>query len=448
MRNITPQDPFRVGPDPLPHFAPFFLDGDVRQSWDRMNARRAEFGDLFAPPDTGFHHNPMESDVSYLYVAASPNFPGEVKIGMSKNRPDTRIKDAGSDPAFRKDPDIRISAYVMMKNVRAVQVERAAHKILKGWRSDVCLMGETEWFSAGPAEAMSAIELAARHYADPKRIKRFSGLIDSREHPDSISILDDLVPGFLRPGTVYREIPDAALFKGLPFSSYERPIGPDGEVERSQVIFVPISPAPDRYLWDYAYGLIPLRAEQRGEDIANLFPNTPPDYLLSLDVSVPEHQPFLRNGFVPGRVSWNGDIDLHFSLRGNNTSHIDRAAHRLYETDLVRSPLMGRITELYWELRAHLDAALPKLDDPRDRLAESDRTKYLHLLSAFLVASRPEDLTPRYAQDLHSSAMDRVGTSWDMAICPVGLCEAARPILERSGRTVERLEPSAGPDVS
>lgn len=448
MRHVTPKDPFTPAPDPLPHFAPFFLDADLRKDWGFVNARRAESGDLFAPPDTGFHHNPMESDVSYLYVASSPNFPGEVKIGMSKSRPDGRLKDAGSDQAFRKDPGVRISAYVMMKNVRAVQVESAVHRLLSGWRSELRIMGEKEWFTARPAEAMSAIELAARHYGDPKRVRQLADLLASGEDLGRMNVLDDLAPEFLCPGTMCLESPHAALFPGLPGASYERPSRLDERTERTDVVFVPISPPPDRYLWEQAYGLIPLSTELRGEDVTDLFPNIPRGYFRSLDVSVPDHHPFLRNRFVPGAVSGDGKIDISFSLRGERTWQIDRSARRLYETDLVRCPLMGRITELYWELRDPLNAALPRPDDLSDRLAESCRTKYLHFLSSCLVAARPEDITPRHAQYLHSSAMGMAGTPPGMAVCPVELCETVRPVLERSGWAAERSAPVIGPEAA
>lgn len=459
MRNITPQDPFRVGPDPLPHFAPFFLDGAVRQRWDVMHARRAEAGDLFAPPDTGFHHNPLESDVSYLYVAASPNFPGEVKIGMSKNRPDTRLQDAPWDTAFRKDPDVRISAFVMMKNVRAVQVESAVHKLLEKFRSDPVMTGggsegtgEKEWFGIDPFEAICAIELAARSYADPKKINHLSKLMKSgMDDFGTILILEDLAPGFLdKQHYVLTDEPSwrperaaqaSGLFSGLYGASFGR-LNKWKEAERADIVLVPVGPPPDRYFWDYAHWLIPQREELMGTDITDLYPGTGPGRLRSLDVSTPEHQPFLRNGFVVGSISREGSIDLDLTLKSGPFGRVDRSTEVLYGTDLVSSPLAARITDLYWDLRERLDQALPPPEHPGGVCEKRYRTEYLHFLSSQFVGARPEDLSPRTAQALHSAAMKHAGTQIDMSVCPLELCEIARPILERSGRTAE-LPPDA-----
>jgi hypothetical protein len=440
--------------DPLPHFAPFFPDEALRQRWDGTNARRAESGDLFASPNTGFHHNPMESDVSYLYVAASPNYPGEVKIGMSRSRPDQRLKKASTDIAFRKDPDVEIKAFFMIKNARAKDVEAATHKLLERFRSDPVMRGaghdgtgEREWFAIDPFEAMSAVELAARTYADPKRVSHLSGLIKSgMDDLDTILILEDLAPGFLdKQEYALTDLPRwkpegaervSALFDELHGISFGRPTKWK-ETERTDIVIVPIGRPPDRYFWDYAHWLIPQREELMGTDITDIYPGTGPGILRSLDASTPEHQPFLRNGVVVGSISREGSIDLDLTLKSGPFGRVDRSTEVLYETDLVSSPLAARITDLYWDLRERLDQALPPPENPGHVHEKRWRTEYLHRLSSILVGARPEDLSPRTAQALHSAAMKHAGTPIDMSVCPLEVCEIARPILERSGRTAE-----------
>jgi hypothetical protein len=457
MRDVAPIDPFRTVRDPLPHFAPFFLDGAVRKQWQIVHARRAQAGDLFAPPDTGFHHNPLESDVSYLYLAASPNFPGEVKIGMSKHRPDTRLQDARWDKAFRKDPNVEIKSFFMIKNARARDVEDATHKLLDGLRSDT-MMGEREWFTVDLFEAVSAVELAARSYADPKKVTHLSNLIKSGMHDlDAILILEDLAPGFLDKQQYpltdepdwKREMAERASdrFARLHGASFGK-MNKWKEVERVDIVLIPITPPPERYFWDYAGWLIPQREAFMGADITEIYPGDRAGVLRSLDTSCPEHQPFLRNRCVVGTISPEGSIDLDFSLNSGPSGLVDRYSEVLYETDLVNSRLMARITTLYWELRGRLDEVLPEATPSPFGREERERTTYLHLLSASLVATRPEDLSPRYAQYLHSAAMTKSGTPWSMGICPVELCEIAQPVLERSGRIVEAPEKPAIPDIS
>lgn len=454
MRDVRPVDPFRTDPDPLPHFAPFFPDRGLRETWELQNARRAEAWGLFAPPNVGFHHNPMESDVSYLYVAESPNHPGEVKIGISRNRPDGRIKESARDAAFRKDADIQISAFFMMKNIRSRDVETAVHKVLSGVRSE-SLMGEKEWFRISPQDAMFAVELAARHYADPGRIRTLSDLVGAWGDPAPALILDDLVPEMIGgkrspvtgdPGWKTEKAQEAArLFSDLCGVSLESR-DQRGYVYHDNLVFVPVVPAPDRYYWDAVAYLIPLRANLTGGDlrlpgIQSLDMEVP-----SLDVSVPEHAGVLRNRFAVGHVSGFASLDLSPSLGSNPHDGVMRSVDQLFETDVVNAPIMSRITGLYWEVRDLLDRALPQTSD--DTYKCGDRDKYLHFLSARLVAARPDEVTPRKAQNLHAEARGRAGTPADMSVCPVELCEITRPILERSGRTAkmrqDREEP--GPD--
>jgi hypothetical protein len=46
----------------------------------------------------------------------------------------------------------------------------------------------------------------------------------------------------------------------------------------------------------------------------------------------------------------------------------------------------------------------------------------------------PGEVAPRKAQELHAYACRSAGTPSDLSVCPVELCEIARPALERSGR--------------
>lgn len=440
MRDVRPVDPFRTDPDPLPHFAPFFPDRGLRETWELQNARRAEAGGLFAPPNVGFHHNPMESGVSYLYVVESPNHPGEVKIGMTdRSRPEERVREAARDPAFRNDPDARLVGYVMMKNVRARRVEAATHQLLRGLSSQE--EAEKEWFRLGSGEAMSAIELAARHYADPARIRTMSRFVEAWEDLTAILILDDLTPDLIDE-TCAPHIgepvfwPDRAeaatrLFSDLSGLSVEKK-DRWGDAYRRDLALVPIVPAPDRYYWDAAPYLISLRATRLGADDRLPAPGSLDVRVPSLDRSDPEHARALRNRAVVGELSRSGDLNLSVSLGSRGLDPVNRSADRLYETDVLNAPVMSRITDLYREFRESVSASLPQTSGlPHE---ETARDRYLHLLCAGLVALRPDEITPRKAQDLHADACGRAGTPSGLSVCPVQLCEMVRPALERSGR--------------
>jgi hypothetical protein len=455
MLQVTPTDPFKSTPDPLPHFAPFFKDPVFLRLWRGLNAKRAENGDLFAPPNTGFHHNPMESDVSYLYLATSPNYPGEVKIGMSGNRPDQRLKNASSDIAFRKDPDVEIRAFFMIKNARAKDVESTTHKLLEKFRSDPVMKkegrdatGEREWFAVSDFEALAAIELAARCYRDPKKIKHLSDLIKSgMDDLHTILLLDDLVPGFLekqeyaltdepswKPEKA-QQISDR--FSRLSGASFGR-LTKWKTKEREDIVFIPITPPPERYFWDYARWLIPEREKIMGADITELFPGISHQQVVrSLDASVPENQAFMRNGVVVGSMSSEGSINVKLSMDFVGRGLFDYSSEVLYETDLVNSPLMERITTLYWDIRNMIDKALPQFERPELPSHIHKRNTYLHSLSSSLVSLTPDDLNPRIAQILHTGAMSSADTPIDMCLCPVELCEIIAPLLREHGHSAD-----------
>jgi hypothetical protein len=450
MRDVTTQDP--CSPDPLPHFAPFFLDEGLRKRWELTNARRAEAGDLFARPNVGFHHNPMKSAVSYLYVVESPNHPGEVKIGMTdRARPEERVREAARDPAFRNDPDARLVGYVMMKNVRARRVEAAAHQLLSGLSSQEG--AEKEWFRLSAGEAMSAIELAARHYADPARVKTVSRFVEAWEDPTTVLILDDLTPDLLDETTapVMNDPafdPETAgvamrLFEDLTGVSVERK-DRRGDAYRRDLIFVPIVPAPEKYYWDAAAYLIPLRARLLGDDHGMPAPESLDMTVPSIDFSDSRHARALQNRAVVGVLSRSGDLGLSLSLGRCGFDPVSRSADQLYETDVLNAPVMSRITDLYREIREHVSASVPHIPGPPHE--ETARDRYLHSLCARLVALRPEEITPRKAQELHANACRRAGTPSGLSVCPVELCEIVRPALERCGHATsppaDREEPS------
>lgn len=455
MLNVRPKNPFGSSiqdADPLPHFAPFFPDEALREWWEAMNARRAQADDLFAEPNIGFHHNPMESDVSYLYVASSPNYPDEVKIGMTDHRPDKRLKKAATDIAFRKDPDVEIRAFFMIKNARAKDVESTVHKLLETFRSDPVMReegrdgtGEREWFRIDPFRVISTVELAARCYAEPKKVRHLSKLVSSGlDDPDKILVIEDLVPGFLeRQEAVLTGDPDwkpetarqaSETFYDLHGVSFTR-MNRWKEPVREDLVLVPVCPPPERYFWDYARWLIPQREELMGADILDVYPNnTCSDFLRSLDVSVPEDQPFLRNGFAVGSINREGSVNLRFSMYNGGLGPVNHSAEVLYKTDLINSPLMKRITTLYWELRDRIDTALPDFESPVPPHETRGRNMYLHRLCADLLRTPANDLTPRVAQVLHGVAISEAGSPYNMCVCPLELCEIAQPLLREHGR--------------
>lgn len=455
MLNVRPKNPFGSSiqdADPLPHFAPFFPDEALRERWETMNARRAQADDLFAEPNIGFHHNPMESDVSYLYVASSPNYPDEVKIGMTDHRPDKRLKKAATDIAFRKDPDVEIRAFFMIKNARAKDVESTVHKLLETFRSDPVMReegrdgtGEREWFRIDPFRVISTVELAARCYAEPQKVRHLSKLISSGlDDPDKILIIEDLVPGFLeRQEAVLTGDPDwkpetagqaSETFYDLHGVSFTR-MNRWKEPVREDLVLVPVCPPPERYFWDYARWLIPQREELMGADILDVYPNNMcSDFLRSLDVSVPEDQPFLRNGFAVGSISREGSVDLRFTMYNGGLGPVNHSAEALYKTDLINSPLMKRITTLYWELRDRIDTALPDFESPVLPHETHRRNMYLHRLCADLLRTPANDLTPRVAQVLHGAAISEAATPYNMCVCPLELYEIAQPLLREHGR--------------
>lgn len=328
--------------DPLPHFAPFFKDDDLWEFWHNRCARRAEADNLFAEPNRGFHHNPLESDVSYLYVAVSPNYPGEVKIGMTKNRPDTRLKDARYDKAFRKDSDISIQAFFMIKNARAKEVEKAAHKILEAFRSDP-VTTEKEWFRVCPEDAMFTVELAARNYSDPKKLSSLSGFMSSWRDPERILILQQLVPRFDRvTSKPLMDHPDfdpdteaGRLFTELSGVSFQHSVW--DEKTRDDVVFVPITDPPDTYYWEFAEWLLPERAKLAGEKVQGVYPVSHLPPLYHLDVSDPTAKLLLDNGFVPGKISRYGSVDLYYARCEATSVFIKRSVSTVYVTDLVTS---------------------------------------------------------------------------------------------------------------
>lgn len=469
MLNVRPKNPFGSSiqdADPLPHFAPFFPDELLRERWEAMNARRAQAGDLFAEPNIGFHHNPMESDVSYLYVASSPNYPDEVKIGMTDHRPDKRLKKAATDIAFRKDPDVEIRAFFMIKNARAKDVESTVHKLLETFRSDPVMReegrdgtGEREWFRIDPFRAVSAVELAARCYAEPKKVRHLSKLIGSGLNDlDAIMIIEDLVPGFLeRQEAVLTDDPDwnpeiagqaSETFYDLHGVSFTR-MNRWKEPVREDLVLVPVCPPPERYFWDYARWLIPQREELMGADILGVYPNNVcSDFLRNLDVSVPEDQPFLRNGFAVGSINREGSVDLRFTMYNGGLGPVNHSAEALYKTDLINSPLMKRITTLYWELRDRIDTALPDFESPVLSHQTYGRNMYLHRLCADLLRTPANDLTPRVAQVLHGAAISEAATPYNMCVCPLELCEIAQPLLREHGRTPDAKLGQDGPEAT
>jgi hypothetical protein len=395
----------------------------------------------------------------------SLSYPGEVKVGMSGNRPDQRLKNASSDIAFRKDPDVEIRAFFMIKNARAKDVESTTHKLLEKFRSDPVMKkegrdatGEREWFAVSNFEALAAIELAARCYRDPKKIRHLSDLVKSgMDDLNTILLLDDLVPEFLEkqkyaltdePIWKQEKVQHASdLFSRLHGVSFGR-LNKWKEEEREDIVIIRITPPPEQYFWDYAKWLIPRRENIMGADTTELFPSIRKDRVLrSLDVSVPEDQAFLRNGVVVGTISSEGSIDLRLSGHSGMMGLLDRSSEVMYETDLVKSPLMERITTLYWDIRNMIDEALPQFERPELPLNILDRNTYLHLLSSSLLSLTPDDLNPRIAQILHAGAMSSAGTPIDMCLCPVELCEIIAPLLREHGRSADadsvRTTPSA-----
>lgn len=430
MLGVKTKDPFqpdRVSDDPLPHFAPFFLDEELRETWEAQNARRAQAGDLFAAPNVGFHHNPMESGVSYLYVVESPNQPDEVKIGMTdRPLPQHRVSEAARDAAFRNDPDARLVGYVMMKNVRARQVEAATHRVLSGRRSQTG--SEREWFRLDPAEAMSAIELAAHTYRHPRRLDTFSALIRQGESPSALLILNEFRPDLISGGVRFREpdpdrdLPDTGTVRSAKgralFSTYQAP----GEAEET-VAFLPIVPAPESYLWENAGALLPQRSELLGEEWPDRLRLSYEGRLAHFDRSAPEDAPFLRARMIPARVRPDGRVDLLDTVGAPHRIDQDRPV--FFETDLTRSDLMRTISSAYWRIRSDIEELLPRSEEG----LKDDRDLYLHALTSFLIASRPEEITPENVGVISLAAARIAETPAELRVCPVALAEVVEPTL-------------------
>jgi predicted transcriptional regulator len=445
MRDVTPRDPFRSDPDPLPHFAPFFLDEGLRERWELTNARRAETGKVFAPPNVGFHHNPMESGVSYLYVVESPNHPGEVKIGMTdRARPEDRVREARRDSAFRKDPDARLVGYVMMKNIRARQVETATHKILGSRNSQTGT--EREWFELGADQAMSAIELAARHYQDPDKIAAFEMLVRQGEDPSVIPVLNEIRPDLVSEEVRFREpdtdadLPDTGLVRMMKERSFFSAYRTQDNAEET-VAFLPIIPAPTFYLWDNAGALLAQRSKLLGKEWPDALRLSQEGKLAHFDVSEPADAPFVRSRLVPARLHADGRIELPVSRSAHQ--NLDQDRPYFFETDLVRSEVMREISNAYWSIRAEIKDRLPAMPG----VHRGERDLYLHAMTSFVIACKPEDLTPRDAQVFHSAASRIAGTPIDLGVCPVALCETAAPIL-RAARDATIEREAAEPDAS
>lgn len=456
MLKTRTRDPFRgagADDDPLPHFAPFFLDDDLWEFWHNRCSRRAEADELFSEPNTGFHHNPLESDVSYLYVAASPNYPDEVKIGMTKNRPDTRLKDARYDKAFRKDPNIQIQAFFMIKNARAKEVERAAHKLLEGFRS-APVTTEKEWFRIRAEEALFTIELAARNHAKPDNLPFLSVFMSTWRDPEKVLMLQQLIPKFDRVTSVpVTDRPDfdpdrdaGRLFSDLSGVSFEHRIW--DERTRDDVVFVPITEAPETYFWERAEWLLPQRAKLAGERVEGVYPINHRPPLYNVDVSDPRVKPLLDNGVVPGRVSRTGYVDLSYARHAPAELFSGRSVTTVYETDLVASPLMERISTLYWELRNGIEKALPPHEGRGSCGSVKPRDAYLHKLCSDLLALPADEVTPKAAMILHGAAMSAAGTPADLCLCPLEICEIALPALREHGRSPEEMPLRYGPEAA
>lgn len=427
----SPEDPFSKNVDPLPHFAPFFHDPDLEKAWAENNASAAEFEDLFSPPNTGFHHNPMESDVSYLYIAASPNYPDEVKIGKSSRRPDKRISEASRDPAFRNDPEAHILGFIMMKNVRASRVEAAVHKILGPARSE-SVKGGNEWFQIDKEEALFCVEIAARRYDNKDVLKGVRLGVASNLSFNNLTCID-------------RQLPN--VFSGVKSFSYETPnelriVGRGNE--KTDITAVPVIPASVSYLWENATDLLNLRNVALEDEI--LFNKKSFGKETFLDISRPHDAKRINDGIVLAHVDANGSPNMRDTLRPvNRFWDIDKDATRLYSTDVCGSEVMQKIHETYIEVRGLIEEMLPEEKAEPSRPDQNKRSDYLHYMACGLISGAYPDITPRGVQTIHTVASINSGADPNLSACPVEISRKIRPIIKDAWRkTIPEVELRAG----